>query len=101
MRVIVRVRPQSELSSSTDNLPKGKELESNVDSNLNQAITVEKDQKQISVYRERKGHAAFSFSNVLDTAASQETLYDLCKDSVGDVMSGVNCSILAYGQTGM
>jgi len=100
MRVIVRVRPQSELTSSTDNLPKDKELESNTDSANNQTITVESDQKQISVYRERKGHAAFSFSNVLDTSSSQETLYDLCKDSVGDVMSGVNCSILAYGQTG-
>jgi hypothetical protein len=103
MRVIVRVRPQTELSTSIDgNLPKdvNKDLEGSVDATSGQAITIESEESKISVYRERKGQSAFSFSNVLGTSSTQEALYDLCKDSINDVMEGINCSILAYGQTG-
>ena len=99
MRVIVRVRPQLELSASTYNLPKDRDIESSVDGR-GAAVTVDKTESKISIHRERKGQSAFSFSSVLDTSANQETLYDLGKDSISDVMGGVNCSILAYGQTG-
>lgn len=99
MRVIVRVRPRAELTSSTENLHKEKDLESSVDGSSG-GLNVDSKESTISVFRERKGESAFSFSNVLDTSANQESLYDLCKDSINDVMSGINCSIVAYGQTG-
>lgn len=102
MRVIVRVRPQTDLSASTESLSKDKgDLDTSTDnSNNNQAINIDSGDSKISIYRERKGESAFSFSSVLDTTADQQSLYELCKDSINDVMGGINCSILAYGQTG-
>ena len=100
MRVIVRVRPRS-VTGSTELLvgEKEKDLESSIEG-VNDAISVDSDENTISVHRGRKGQSEFSFSKVLDVNSKQETLYELCKDSINDVMNGINCSIVAYGQTG-
>lgn len=84
MRVVVRMRPPSE--------QEGEEA-------INRPI-VDKAGRKISIVRDRKGTAEFSFSSVLDDTSTQAHLYDMCKDTINDVMDGINCCILTYGQTG-
>jgi kinesin family protein 15 len=83
MRVVVRMRPPSEQDGDSSNKP-----------------TIDSVGRKISVLRDRKGTAEFSFSSVLGEESKQEDLYDVCRDSVSYVMDGINCCILAYGQTG-
>lgn len=57
--------------------------------------------KAVSVTRgERKGTSDFNFSEgaVLGPSAPQPSVYNHCK-VVGDVVDGVDCCIMAYGQT--
>lgn len=82
MRVVVRMRPSDD------------------DSNGYNKPTIDEAGGKISILRDRKGSAEFSFSSVLGNDSTQEKLYSICKDTVNDVMDGINCCILAYGQTG-
>jgi hypothetical protein len=44
----------------------------------------------------------YKFDHVFDTQSTQEEVYDVCINTKGmlkEFLRGVNCSILAYGQT--
>jgi hypothetical protein len=89
MRVLVRVRPPDTDSTDTS---------SNLSSS---SLVVDETEKKISLLRDKnKGTAEFSFSHVLNLNSRQNDLFLLCRDLINDVTDGINCSILAYGQTG-
>lgn len=87
LRVIVRVKPL------LDETAAGNEYSN--------ALTVDAENSHITVSRTRKGISEFSFFGIVGPHEGQAALYDHCSDIVSDVISGVNCSIIAYGQTGM
>lgn len=86
LRVILRVRPQ------LGDVPATPELVN--------ALSVDTDAGRISVSRNRKSSSEFSFYGIVDASEGQEKLYNYCSDIVNDAVSGVNCSVMAYGQTG-
>lgn len=83
MRVLIRIRPpENEINEITN-------------------LFIDETSKKISLLRDKnKGTAEFSFSNVLNYNSTQSDLFLLCKDTINDVLDGINCCILAYGQTG-
>jgi hypothetical protein len=99
MRVLVRVRPPESndsnelLNSTSTSLSNGGCGQS--------SFVIDETEKKISLTRDRnKGSAEFSFSHVLGMQANQKDLFALCSDTINDVTAGINCAILAYGQTG-
>jgi hypothetical protein len=93
MRVLVRVRPPDTDSSSELLIPSI--------TNPNPSLVIDETEKKISLVRDKnKGTAEFSFSHVLNLNSKQNDLFLLCRDLINDVTDGINCSILAYGQTG-
>lgn len=97
MRVLVRVRP-----------PENEPSDANVNVSYSSislppsSLVVDETEKKVSLLRDRnKGTAEFSFSHVLNVNSNQKDLFFLCRDLINDVTEGINCAILAYGQTGI
>ena len=87
VKVIVRIRPVG-LSNSTTDLTQG-----------NSGIAADEGTSSIIVDRDKKGQSDFRFSGVIAPTSNQETLFQQC-NLIDDVISGVNCCVMAYGQTG-
>ena len=88
--VLVRVRPHQisidEAAGSAVNSP---------------SLIVDEIANTISISREKskRGNVLdFKFDRVLGPSCQQESLYKSC-NLVGDVLAGINCCIIAYGQT--
>ena len=90
VKVLIRVRPN----------------QSPIDQPLDAAValpflSVDETADTITLSREKKGRGNvldFKFSKVLGPGSSQSSLYSSC-NLVQDVLDGVNCCIIAYGQT--
>ena len=95
MRVLVRVRPPDTDPSETAYIT------SLSTTTTSSSLSIDETEKKISLIRDKnKGTAEFSFSHVLNSNSKQNDLFLLCRDLINDVTDGINCSILAYGQTG-
>jgi hypothetical protein len=96
MRVLVRVRPPE--TDSNDLLTS---TSTSFSIGATSSLVIDETEKKIALTRDRnKGSAEFSFSHVLGVQSNQRDLFALCSDTINDVTEGINCAILAYGQTG-
>jgi len=82
LKVIVRIRPQPDGSQG------------------GRCLSLKDSDKTISVARDKKGVSDFTFSAgaVLGPSCTQDGLYEHC-DVARDVVDGINCCVMAYGQT--
>ena len=86
VRVIVRVRPDT---NENENQGENKSF-----------ISIDSSNNSIIIDRDKKGQSDFRFSGVMDQNASQEDVFNSC-NLTEDVLNGINCCIIAYGQTGI
>lgn len=84
-RVMVRARPS----------------DSPLDANgaIDDVLSVSEERSTVRVSRDRKGVSEFTFSDVLGVGSTQRDLYLRCSPAVDQVLDGVNCCIMVYGQT--
>lgn len=54
----------------------------------------------VTLLREGKAPATFTFDGVLDQNADQSSVFSHCAEAVKSALLGINVAILAYGQTG-
>ena len=88
IRVIVRVRPKQIAAGETDDSSDGRTN-----------ITIDSKQNSITLPRgDKKGISEFKFSSVLGVNSTQDEVYKRCSDIISDLMKGINCCIMAYGQ---
>lgn len=86
LRVVLRVKPL---------------LDEAVASNeYSSALSVDTEKNRVTLSRTRKGNSEFSYYGIVGASGGQADLYSYCNDVVADAVLGVNCSIIAYGQTG-
>lgn len=52
------------------------------------------------IHSNTSGFAKFYFNEVFDQGAGQDQVFDSVRDMIIDSFSGINSTILAYGQTG-
>ena len=52
------------------------------------------------VHNNVSGFIPFSFTDVFDTDATQESIFKAVEGMVSDCVQGINSTVLAYGQTG-
>ena len=85
VQVIVRPRPQF--------------LSNSLPLSSSDSLEISKDNKAVSITRERKGTSEFTFDHVLSPEATQLDLYLKCNSVISTVINGTNCCIMMYGQT--
>ncbi len=63
-------------------------------------LSLQPEKQQVSVSRDKKGTSDFAFSQgaILGPATGQEEVFSHC-NVVDDVVNGLNCCVMAYGQT--
>ena len=52
------------------------------------------------IHNNTSGFVPFSFNDVFGPEARQEDIFASVRDMILDVFVGINCTVLAYGQTG-
>jgi hypothetical protein len=102
VEVLIRVCPL-QVSQISQETKEGKEIKEIRESKENDEpfLIVDETDGSISLSREKKGKNSFldfKFSEVLGPESTQSALYSCC-NLIDDVIDGVNCCIIAYGQT--
>ena len=97
IKVVVRVRPS--LSSSAALVASSVDGTTDTTVGVAPSLSIDENEGTLSLTRDkRKGTLDFQFTNVLGPTSSQVALYNCC-NLVKDVADGINCCIMAYGQT--
>jgi hypothetical protein len=52
------------------------------------------------IHNNTTGFVPFCFNEIFEPDASQDQVFNSVRDMIGDAFTGINCTILAYGQTG-
>ena len=52
------------------------------------------------IHNNATGFVPFCFNEIFEPDSSQDQVFDSVKDMINDAFIGINCTILAYGQTG-
>ena len=64
-------------------------------------VQVHPEQTSLTVDSPLEGEYDFSFDKVFPESASQQVVYDFVGSNVAsDLLDGMNCAVIAYGQTG-
>eukprot|EP00961_Rhodomonas_salina_P000450 6087-Rhodomonas_salina.1 len=89
VQVVVRVRPMNEKEQKGNTLP---------------VVTASTEKKEVTVIRgsgQRQQRTTFNFDNVLTSFSTQEEVFSQTIEPVlDDVLTGYECTMFAYGQTG-
>lgn len=110
MKVVVRIRPENETELRCSRQPVVKVLDEHVlvfDPDSDNAPTFDvtpshlKTKKPPFLSKKHK-NMSFAFDRVFDETASQMEVFEHATKSIIDgVLNGINCSVFAYGATGM